>query len=96
MSPSDAEPGIESVAVAGDHLAARTPGHLAGIAAGEAGIGGGTLGRSFQARHQRASDGIRADAARLPREFQETGAGGRAAVAAYRAADATAAHEYTR
>lgn len=96
MVPSETMPGVEGLAAAGAVLATRTPAHAAAVADAEAGIGGGTLGRAFQGRHQQASRDAQTEAGRLTGEFQEVGAAGRTAVSAYRAADAVSAHEFGR
>jgi hypothetical protein len=94
MSPPDALPDIKNVLAAGDTLAADTPRHTGTITSSEGGIGAGTLGQAFRARHMTKSQALLAAAATLPPVLQKLGTGGMAAVQDYRETDAANAAKF--
>lgn len=96
MSPPDALSDIKDVLRAGDTLAAETPGLTGAVTSSERGIGAGTLGQAFRARHVARSQALLAAAAQLPSVFQQLGTAGLTAVQDYRETDAANADGFRR
>lgn len=94
MAPPDVLPDIRDVVAAGEDLGADTPRHTGDITSSERGIGAGTLGQAFRARHVPASQALLAAAGKLPPVFRQLGTGGLRAVVDYEATDAAAARGF--
>lgn len=96
MSPPDALPDIRNVLSAGDMLGNETPRHIGDITNSERGIGAGTLGQAFRARHMTKSQELLAAAAALPPVLQQLGEAGLTAVEVYQDTDTALVEEFSR